>query len=51
MRYTENNIPAAVVNQFDNYKTCIVGFPFETIKESDARDALMQQVLSFFSAK
>ena len=48
LRYTENNIPAAVVNDFDTYKTCIVGFPFETIKSESARNTFMKQVLEFF---
>lgn len=48
LRYTENNIPAAVANDFDTYKTCIVGFPFETIKSESARNTFMKQVLEFF---
>lgn len=48
MRYDENNIAAGVVNDLGNYRTCVVGFPFETITESAARDALMAQVLDFF---
>lgn len=51
MRYTENNIPAAVANDFGTYKTCVVGFPFETIKDGKVRDALMEQVLDFFDSK
>lgn len=51
MRYTENNIPAAVINRFAGYKTCVAGFPFETIKSRAARDILMAQILDFFSAK
>lgn len=51
LRYSENNIPAGVVAKKDGYKTCVVGFPFETIKSADARNQLMGQVLKFFSAK
>ena len=49
MRYDENNISAGVANKFDNYKTCIVGFPFETITDGAVRDAMMKQVLDFFN--
>lgn len=51
MRYTENNIPAAVAVEFGGYRTCIVGFPFETMKDGGVRDAFMSQVLAFFSKK
>lgn len=51
VRYNENNIACGVVNKFDNYKTCILGFPFETITEEGMRDSLMQSVLNFFNKK
>ncbi len=49
LRYDENNISAGVANKFDNYRTCIIGFPFETIKDGSVRDAMMRQVLDFFN--
>ena len=49
LRYSENNISAGVVNDFGGYKTCVVGFPFETIKCKEQRDNLMRQVLDFFT--
>ena len=49
MRYDENNISAGVVNKFGNYKTCVIGFPFETVTDSAMRDSLMAQILDFFS--
>lgn len=48
MRYTENNIPAAVSNDFGTYRTCVIGFPFETIHGTAERVELMKQVLDFF---
>lgn len=51
MRYGENNIPAAVVADMDNYRTCVMGFPFETIKDAGSRSALMSQIMTFFSTK
>lgn len=48
MRYTENNIPAAVANDFGTYRTCVIGFPIETIHGTTERVNLMKQVLDFF---
>ncbi len=49
-RYAENNISAGVVYQ-GKYKTCVLGFPFESIKCAEERDHLMKSVLSFFEGK
>ena len=46
-RYSENNLSAGVVYQ-GKYKTCVLGFPFESIKSMGDRDQLMKSVLSFF---
>lgn len=46
-RYSENNLSAGVVYQGD-YKTCVLGFPFESIKSVEERDQLMNEVLTFF---
>jgi len=46
-RYSENNLSAGVVYQ-GKYKTCVLGFPFESIKSVVDRDRLMNSVLSFF---
>lgn len=51
MRYTENNIPAAVVAQFATHRTFVAGFPFETINSAGERNALMKDVLNFFNNK
>lgn len=45
-RYTENNLSAGVAYLGD-YKTCILGFPFEVIKDEAGRDNLMKSILSF----
>ncbi len=47
MRYTENNLSAAVAYDGQDYKTFLMGVPFETIKDSDLRTALMRQILDF----
>lgn len=51
MRYTENNLVAAVAVNAGNYRTVIIGFPFEVISDAASRDSLMQQILNFFDNK
>ena len=48
MRYSENNLSAGVAYQGD-YKTCILGFPFESIRTDSEREVLMNAVLTFFN--
>ncbi len=45
-RYSDSNSSAGVAFQ-GNYKTLILGFPFETILEENNRNGLMKQVLDF----
>jgi len=47
-RYSENNISAGVAYS-GNYKTCVLGFPFETISDEAQRNQLMQEVLDFLA--
>jgi hypothetical protein len=47
-RYAENNFSAGVAFA-GNYKTCIFGFPFETIQSEKDRSKLMESVLKFFA--
>jgi len=46
-RYSENNISAGIAYK-EAYKTCVLGFPFETIRTMNERDELMKAVLNFF---
>lgn len=46
-RYAENNLSAGVAYK-GNYKTCVLGFPFEAIKTSVQREKLMNNILHFF---
>ena len=46
-RYSENNLSAGVA-YYGKYKTCVLGFPFESIKREEDRGLLMKAVLSFF---
>lgn len=47
-RYAENNLSAGIAYDGQEYKTCILGFPFESIKEERQRDILMKSILNFF---
>ena len=49
-RYSDNNLSAGVASQ-TNYKTCVLGFPFEVIEEEDQRNDLMKSILSFMFRK
>ena len=49
MRYSENNLSAGVAYQ-GNYKTYIMGFPFETIRTDTERETLMNAILTFFNS-
>ena len=51
MRYRENNIPAGVASRKPGYRTCVLGFPFETIEDTAGRELLMGKVLEFLSGK
>ena len=50
MRYSESNLSAGVAYQ-GNYKTYVLGFPFETIRTACEREALMNAILTFFENK
>lgn len=49
MRYKENNLIAGTIFDAGNYRTVVIGFPFETIKNEGSRKYLMMQVLDFFN--
>ena len=48
LRYQENNISAGVAYKGEDYKTFIMGFPFECIQSEFERNALMKRILAFF---
>lgn len=50
MTYTEENLPAAVAYKGNDYRTFIMSFPFESIREEAGRTAVMASILHFFSA-
>ena len=42
-----NYMPAAVAYDGADYKSVIVGFPIESIREADQRNALMRAITNF----
>jgi len=49
-RYSENGLSAGVAYS-GVYKTCILGFPFETISDESQRNQFMQDLLDFMAKK
>ncbi|VBB47571.1 conserved exported hypothetical protein [uncultured Paludibacter sp.] len=47
-RYSENNLSAGVAYK-GNYRTCVLGFPFESVKTTEEREELMKSVLEFLA--
>ena len=47
MRYPENNFSAAVAYCGD-YKTLVMGVPFESILDATNREKLMAEIIQFF---
>lgn len=45
-RYSENNLSAGVAS-VGEYKTLVLGFPFETIRNDSSRISLMKNILDF----
>lgn len=50
MRYSENNLSAGVAYA-GAYKTCVLGFPFESLRTAAEREALMKAILEFFNPR
>ena len=49
MTYTDGNLSAAIAYRGSDYRTFIMGFPFESIKEETARNTIMASVLQFLT--
>ncbi len=47
-RYAENGISAGVYSE-NNYKSLVLGFPFESVKGRNERDALMREILKMLN--
>ncbi len=51
MRYDENNLIGGIAADMGAYRTVVIGFPFETIRDDADRYRLMDQILEFFNKK
>lgn len=51
LRYNENDYVAGTAYDPGSHRAVVLGFPFETIGSTGARDTIMSQILSFFTAK
>ncbi|MGM9812060.1 MAG: xanthan lyase [Muribaculaceae bacterium] len=51
MKYADNNMGAAVATNFGNYKSVVVGFPFECIVDEAVRHKIMASVLNYLCDK
>ena len=49
MRYATNNQSAAVAYNGDDYRSVVMGFPFEAVIDHEQRHSLMQGVLEFLT--
>lgn len=49
LKYSDNEVPAAVAFTGKNYKTVSFGFPLETVKDHEIRDILFEKTLEFIS--
>ena len=48
LRYTRNEIPAAVYSKFPNYRVCAYGFPLEVIQGENQIEKLFGNAFEFF---
>lgn len=51
LRYTENNLSAAVAYHGADYSTYIMGVPFESVRSQEKRHQLMKAVVDFLEVK
>ena len=51
MRYATNNQSAAVAYNGEDYRSVVMGFPFEVILDAEQRHSLMRGILEFLSTK
>lgn len=49
-RYSENSLSAGIAHK-GRYKTCITGFPFESLRSRAEREQMMESILTFFDDK
>lgn len=47
LRYAENNLSAAVAYRGNDYRTCILGFPIESLQDKEQVERLMRNIMNF----
>ena len=47
VKYSDNNMGAAVASKFDGYRSLVFGFPLETIEDVPARQSLIGKAMKF----
>lgn len=53
-RYPENGMSAGVVfggNATDNWRTCVLAFPFESVKSESVRDSMIKAIMQYLTKK
>lgn len=50
-RYTENRLSAGIYYHGSRYNTCVLGFPFESIRTPETRNSLMKEILRLLMKK
>ena len=48
-RYPENQISAGIAYQGSDYRCCVLGFPFESIKDTDSRNEIMKTIITILT--
>ena len=48
LRYSENNFSAGILYRGNQYNTCILGFPIESLRGQDERERLIKQITDAF---
>lgn len=51
IRYNKYNKSAAIFYNGEDFRSCAIGFPFESILESNVRNSLMNMILRTFEEK
>ena len=54
MRYPETNMSAGICfggNATDHWRTCVLGFPFESLRSEKIRDNMMKRILTYLMEK
>ena len=51
LKYTDNNMSAAVVTDMGTYRSVVAGFPLETVEDATVRNLLMKNVLNYLTER